>query len=595
MKNLVLLLLILCGGIASKAQLTTVFTDDFERTLVSPGGTPVMTYISTLGSGDAATLASVNGTSMLKLGSGSSGAGKVVSWVTGPLSSYAAQFNPILSANLGMISWSFNLQANNNPNTGTGFNTTGSYAIGVILCTSNSNPATLLTSGTGYAITGTTSGTGDLDLVKFTNGLGGTLTPIISTTGANGLSNYRSVRVTYDPATGSWLFYHRSDGSSGPVDPNTGTVPLVGSATDNTYTGTVMSQFGYIWSHNNSTNKVGQYDNYKVTINIPPPAVLVNTLGFTGNFGNVVMGSNSAEQHYSLSAANLTDIVKIKAPANFKVSTTSGSGFLDSLSINPVNGTVASTTIYVRYQPQAATGATGTLNITNASLGAPTQSIPVSGNALAIEPTTTGTIDFQMITDTTVTIDLLSVGNGTRRMIAMNLGSPPAFTPTDGIAVSGVNSNYTLAADQGNGNRIIYDGSGSGAAVVTVTHLTPNMLYYVVVYEYNVGTGSSHNYLLNPAPYNNVTTVLDISTNGINNTAIARSIKLYPNPARDVLYVNAPLTVNVVLKDMQGRVVLVQENAGTIDISNLVDGVYIATITSGSGRVLKNEKIIKSR
>jgi pectate lyase len=54
-----------------------------------------------------------------------------------------------------------------------------------------------------------------------------------------------------------------------------------------------------------------------------------------------------------------------------------------------------------------------------------------------------------------------------------------------------VNSNYSSATDQGSGNKIVFDGTGSA---VTVTGLTPNTLYYFASYEYNIGSGNSQNY-----------------------------------------------------------------------------------------------------
>jgi hypothetical protein len=54
--------------------------------------------------------------------------------------------------------------------------------------------------------------------------------------------------------------------------------------------------------------------------------------------------------------------------------------FGSSVTLLQAGGTVANTTIHVRYSPGAsATGATGSLSITNASTGATTQNVSVSG------------------------------------------------------------------------------------------------------------------------------------------------------------------------------------------------------------------------
>jgi hypothetical protein len=78
------------------------------------------------------------------------------------------------------------------------------------------------------------------------------------------------------------------------------------------------------------------------------------------NFGSVVTGGTSAEQTFILgivNAANIDQNVTLTAPANFQVSTTTGTGFVSSLTLNaPV---AASQTIYVRYQPVGPQGQQG--------------------------------------------------------------------------------------------------------------------------------------------------------------------------------------------------------------------------------------------
>ena len=236
------------------------------------------------------------------------------------------------------------------------------------------------------------------------------------------------------------------------------------------------------------------------------PVITINQTGFTGLFGNVVMGTSSANQTYTVTGANLTANITITAPAGFEISTAAASGFGTTLTLTQTAGNVAATTIYARFSPSAATGATGTLNITQASTGATTQNVAVSGNALAVEPTTAGTITFGTTATTTMVINLPAIGNGSKRIIVAKQGSTPTYTPTDGIVSTGVNANFTTATDQGSGNKIVYDGSGSGASVVTVTGLNGGSVYYFTVYEYNEGTGTSQNYLLTPAATGNNTT-----------------------------------------------------------------------------------------
>jgi hypothetical protein len=99
------------------------------------------------------------------------------------------------------------------------------------------------------------------------------------------------------------------------------------------------------------------------------------------------------------------------------------------------------------------------------------------------------------VTGGTIEVNLPSVGNGARRMIVAKSGSAVSFTPTDGTAMAGVNANFGTATDQGSGNKVVYDGTGSGSSVVTVSGLSGLTTYHFAVYEYNMGTGTSQNYL----------------------------------------------------------------------------------------------------
>jgi hypothetical protein len=231
------------------------------------------------------------------------------------------------------------------------------------------------------------------------------------------------------------------------------------------------------------------------TLSGSSPTITTNLTGFNSAFGNVVNGSNSAEDDYTVSGSNLTDDIIINAPSGFQVSKDgAGVGFGSSVTLTQSGGTVNATTIYVRYSPSTATGATGSLNIANTSTGATTQNVSVNGKALDTEPSTTGSISFGTVTGGTIVVNLPTTGNGDKRIIVVRQGSAVSYTPTDGDASTGVNANFSSASDQGSGNKIVYDGTGSGSGVVTVSGLAHSTTYHFAVYEYNEGTGASQNY-----------------------------------------------------------------------------------------------------
>lgn len=76
-------------------------------------------------------------------------------------------------------------------------------------------------------------------------------------------------------------------------------------------------------------------------------------------------------------------------------------------------------------------------------------------------------------------------------------------------------------------------------------------------------------------------------------SGIAGSIKVYPSPARDVVYIKAPVKINAVLLRMDGGVLLDQQDAVQIELSGLAEGMYLLQLRDKDGNFIKAEKIIK--
>ena len=87
----------------------------------------------------------------------------------------------------------------------------------------------------------------------------------------------------------------------------------------------------------------------------------------------------STEQSYTVSGYNLTADIVVTAPADFEISTTSESDFGSSLTLLQSGGSVAATTIYVRFN--RGTLGTSSGNNTHTSSGATTKNVVVSGTA----------------------------------------------------------------------------------------------------------------------------------------------------------------------------------------------------------------------
>lgn len=90
------------------------------------------------------------------------------------------------------------------------------------------------------------------------------------------------------------------------------------------------------------------------------------------------VGTPSASQSFTVSALNLTAALTITAPASYEVST-DNSTWNNSVSLTPANGSITSTTIYVRLNATTAGAFAG--NIVGSSTGATNLSIAVTGNA----------------------------------------------------------------------------------------------------------------------------------------------------------------------------------------------------------------------
>jgi hypothetical protein len=93
--------------------------------------------------------------------------------------------------------------------------------------------------------------------------------------------------------------------------------------------------------------------------------------------------------------------------------------------------------------------------------------------------------------------------------------------------------------------------------------------------------------------YNNSDTLV------LNNLAVERInvsgavVKIYPNPSQDIVYIEAPLPVNLKVQDAQGRLLAEISDARSVDMSSYAEGAYLFTITGTDGQVLTVQRILK--
>ncbi len=177
-------------------------------------------------------------------------------------------YNPVLEENDGMLSWSFNMrQIRTNPAGFAGASYGAAFVIG-------SESADVRFDGNGYAVVLGNSGTPDpVRFVKFENGLeslGNSSDGLIVAQEGSALedpqNDYMSIRVTYLPGLNEWRLYGRVDGSSSFENPLEGELELIGSVSDNTFTGDELSNLGAYWNGSFANNQTAFFDNVRIGI-----------------------------------------------------------------------------------------------------------------------------------------------------------------------------------------------------------------------------------------------------------------------------------------------------------------------------------------
>jgi uncharacterized protein YjdB len=104
--------------------------------------------------------------------------------------------------------------------------------------------------------------------------------------------------------------------------------------------------------------------------------------------------------------------------------------------------------------------------------------------------------------------------------------------------------------------------------------------YFVVVSDANGCYDSSAVYVIAPPA-------------GVNNVVGIADVKVYPNPAISMIQVTASVKVNVIILSLDGKVVIEQKDASSIDVSRLADAMYIIKVYDQENNLLKTDKFAK--
>jgi gliding motility-associated-like protein len=139
--------------------------------------------------------------------------------------------------------------------------------------------------------------------------------------------------------------------------------------------------------------------------------------------------------------------------------------------------------------------------------------LPINANpplvfAFAPEPTIPSSGVVQSIANCNqIKVDFVA-GNGAGRIIVIKKGSPVDKLPVDNTSYS-ADPTFGMGSHLGNGNYVIYKGSGQKANFLG---LTPGITYHLAIFEFN-GLASNVNYLTSIYPAFNIPVPIDIKLN----------------------------------------------------------------------------------
>ncbi|MCK6613328.1 MAG: pectinesterase family protein [Ignavibacteriaceae bacterium] len=316
---------------------------------------------------------------------------------------------------------------------------------------------------------------------------------VVNFSGGNGAKRVIAVRkdsaVSWVPADGTIITGVSSNYLSAEDKGNGNKVIYNGPGGQVTVTGlssNVLYHFA-LFEYNEGT---GNSANYLIAAQstgsqttLAVPTITLNPADLA--FGNVGVGIYSPEKSYTVSAATLSPssgVITVNAPAGYQISLASGSGFSSSVNLPYSGGSLAVTTVYVRFMASALVSYAGEITHTGGS--APAQSVTVSGagmipnaqQAADIIVSQDGTGNFTTIQEA---INSIPANNSVMKVILIKKG-----TYNEKIYIS--NSNITLVGEDRYESRIIYaelrslwhttsGGSDWGAATVNINNGVTNL------------------------------------------------------------------------------------------------------------------------
>jgi hypothetical protein len=397
------------------------------------------------------------------------------------LSYYTSSINGTTVTNSG----GFTTNTNTSPNSGKWFYSSGSWSSDTKLNKVHSASHSWKTGGSGsYLITPII--TGGVATITFWAAPGSTPFLVV------GVNTNASVTATsYAPTT------YNTSASSAPLGYTYLTqsfAPGTISSGTGTATFSTMSSFSFTAGSFTGPCRVGFFNATSsgvyiddIVITSPPPAN-ASKLAITPTPSGVISGNTFSVTVQSQNSANTP--TNVTANTDFTLSVATGAGTIGGT----VSGTILagnnSATVNVNYA--MVSGETGvSFTATRTAGDALTAGTSSTFSVIAAVPSTSSSVSFGATTGTSIVANFTG-GDGARRVVVVKPGnSGTSFIPSVGAGFTGtISDDFLTATDQGSGDKLVYDGTGTS---VTVSDLNPGTSYSFSVFEYN-GSGVTANY-----------------------------------------------------------------------------------------------------
>ena len=191
--------------------------------------------------------------------------------------------------------------------------------------------------------------------------------------------------------------------------------------------------------------------NISVSGNVTTPTPVITVSGFLSAL-STTFGTASSTSNFTISGAKMTAPITITAPSGFEVSTSSNSGFANTISV-PASGTLANTTIHVRLSAAANAG-TYSGNITLTSTEATEKTIATVESTISKATQTIdaiANIGSKTFGDAAFTVTAPSSSSSLPVTLTIKSG-PASISDNNTVTLTGAGA-VTIAANQaGNAN-----------------------------------------------------------------------------------------------------------------------------------------------